>query len=172
MNSSAEYHEQKTKYTEYIIKHIKNVISAYHKYGKIILEYIEVTQTDLAGVVYSHDKSKFSNEEFEAYRVKFYPTNIETKDKALNTVKEQFNKAWLHHIRNNPHHPEYWTYVGQENEVVILDMPDIYIAEMILDWIAMGMAFNNSCYDYYEKEGYKKPMFNNTRDKVEKIFKS
>ena len=38
----------------------------------------------------------------------------------------------------------------QENN--IKDMPNIYIAEMLCDWEAMSIKFNDSTYEYYKKE--------------------
>ena len=49
-------------------------------------------------------------------------------------------------------------------------MDDKYIAEMLLDWIAMGYKFNNTAYNYYESKGKNKLFADKTRTKVEYLL--
>ena len=63
---------------------------------------------------------------------------------------EAINKATVHHVTNNAHHPEHWTdqkeaLINKEDrdkppkEIVdATKMPDIHIAEMVADWSAMS----------------------------------
>ena len=67
---------------------------------------------------------------------------------------------------NNDHHPEYW--VDRNNNPTT--MPDIAIAEMILDWIATGWTNNNTAYSYYSLEGKNKPLNDYTRAKVVRVL--
>lgn len=134
--------EQENVYRLYINEHIDNIKRAWNimkvKCKDILIaENIDIEQ--LEENVENHDLSKFTDEEFNAYRRHFYPSE---EDKEVD--KDEFNKAWVHHYTNNPHHWDYW--VGK-----IQDMTPIYVAEMTLDWIAMGMKFNNSALDYYNK---------------------
>ena len=86
-----------------------------------------------------HDKSKFSEEEFEPYRKNFFPINVEEKE----NNKEDFEKAWEHHWKNNDHH---WQ---AREKTKTLNRGACW--EMILDWMAMGMKFNDKCWEYYEQ---------------------
>jgi hypothetical protein len=45
-------------------------------------------------------------------------------------------------------------------------MPDIDIAEMLLDWIAMGIKFNSSAKDWYMGHYDKIKISQNTRGKI------
>ena len=49
-------------------------------------------------------------------------------------VRNEFDKAWLHHIHNNPHHWQYWVLLKDDGDIGVLDMPTNYIIEMICDW--------------------------------------
>ena len=57
-----------------------------------------------------------------------------------------------------------------EGQKFVYDMPDNYIVEMILDWIAMGYKFNSKCYDYYNDKGKNKDFSEKTRLKVELLL--
>lgn len=153
------------EYLEYINEHIRNVRIACTKYGERLAKTLNISERELNAIAARHDESKYYEEEFEGYRQWFFPCSNETKDKKL------FDKAWEHHYTVNKHHPEFWmdTYNNEPE-----DMPPIYIAEMLLDWEAMSMKFNNNTYDYYMKEKDKKPFSENTKkilDEVIDIFK-
>ena len=77
-----------------------------------------------------HDRSKYDKEEYDAYDAYFYGPERTPE------VVEAFQKAWLHHQHNNPHHWQHWVLVNDEpNEgVKALEMSDEYIYEMIADW--------------------------------------
>lgn len=160
--SELEMKEQ--EYMNYIEEHIANVKTVFQKYGDRLSQELHINKFELERNIYKHDMSKFSDDEFNAYRNYYYPCT----DEKVN--KEEFNKAWEHHYRNNPHHPQYW-----EIDDNIQDMPNIYIAEMLCDWEAMSMKFNSNTYEYYLKERDKKPFSENTKKildvVVEKIFK-
>ena len=142
------------EYLKYVREHISNIHSAYIKYGRTLSKKLNISLLELSGVVYQHDVSKFSDEEFDGYRQYFYPCSDETKNEEL------FNRAWEHHYSVNKHHPEFWVY-AYNNEPE--DMPNLYIAEMLLDWEAMSMKFGGTTYEYYMKNRDKKPLSNNKR---------
>lgn len=87
-----------------------------------------------------HDESKLSEHEFTQYRNYFFPAKNEMKD------KKRFDPAWEHHWKNNNHHWECWTKYGQGDMYV-----DIYVVEMVCDWVAMGFEFGSTAKEYYEK---------------------
>ena len=149
------------QYLEYIKEHKKNVTKAFEVYGELIIDLLyddnvnkQLTWKKLYEKIRdTHDDSKYETEEFEIYRRKFFPRNGEEP-----ISDYEFNKAWLHHIHNNPHHPEYWVYVDYDalNSdkpalVNYYQMDEDSIIEMLCDWIGIGYKFNNTAYDYYYK---------------------
>ena len=153
-NEISELEKREKEYRHYIIEHISNLLLAYQKYGNKLCIKLNVPFGDLRVLINEHDNSKWSKEEFDGYRQYYYPCSDETPNKDI------MNKAWEHHYKNNPHHPEYWV---DENTGDIKDMDPLYITEMLLDWEAMSMKFNNNTYDYYIKERDNKPFSENTR---------
>ena len=152
------------EYRQYIIEHQKNVKKAFNEYGILLCNELKVSIGQISLQIQSHDESKFSEEEFNIYRRKFFK-----KDDEEEISDYEFNLGWLHHIHNNPHHPQFWV-LYDEGQKFIYDMPDNYIIEMILDWIAMGYKFNSKCYDYYNNKGKDKDFSENTRLKVELLL--
>ena len=137
------------QYKKYIQHHLKNIQIAYQE--EIVNNpntYLLIDKELLKKLykrVLTHDKSKYSMEEFNAYRKNFYPIN--NKEKEEN--KKDFEKAWEHHWNNNSHHWEYRQnkqYFNINNDEEVLD-----VLENILDWIAMGYKFKDRPTDYYEK---------------------
>lgn len=171
MNKQKKYGIKEREYSDYIKTHVNNVKKAFFNYGDIMLRVLDYESPDvyleLNNRIDIHDDSKWSLEEYEPYRKKFYPYQDEVK-----ISDYEFNKAWLHHIHNNPHHPEYWIYYNADNKTVtIYDMDDFSIIEMLCDWIAMGMTHNNTAYDYYRNNPKKKEVLSpNTQFKVNKIL--
>lgn len=111
--------EVMNKYFITLLDHIKYVIEAGQMIG--------IHKDNLK----NHDKSKFSEEEFFAYAQFFQGT---TKN------KEEFDKAWLHHIHYNPHHWQYWMIPAGQ----VLEMPEYCIREMVADWLGASKAYTGS----------------------------
>lgn len=84
-----------------------------------------------------HDFSKLTPDEFPHYAEYFCG---EKKN------EEEFRKAWLNHQNKNKHHWEYWIMRSSHNKSkninLIVDMPDIYVREMIADWVGAAWAYN------------------------------
>lgn len=171
------------QYLEYIKEHKKNVTKAFAIYGKLMIDIMYDDNTDKLSIwerLYekinnTHDDSKYEEEEFEAYRRKFFPRNGEEP-----ISDYEFNKAWLHHIHNNPHHPEYWIYVCYDDignvvnsdesvnvKIQYYQMDYDAIIEMLCDWIGMGYKFGNTAYDYYYRSNKPKILHPDTKDVVE-----
>jgi hypothetical protein len=166
--------ENKDKeYEEYVFEHTENVLKAYLEFGKDILRIMNNEGLDekLFELVNNHDKSKLSKEEFEGYRKKFFPTKDEDKELA----DTYMDAAWLHHMNTNKHHPEYWI-VREKQGFRPIDMGREYIAEMILDWIAMGYKFKANALQWFKQneEYYKgimsKATFYTTKKVVYQLF--
>ncbi len=163
--------QKEDEYIEYINNHITNVKKAYENLRSIETELMarvpEINYSNLHNTyqrIIVHDASKFSDEEFDAYRRHFHSINdAEKKDS-----EEDFKEAWKHHYVYNDHHPEHFN--GKEM------FPKEAVLEMICDWIAMG--YNGkptlSAYDWYyqnkDKDDTLKDMNKNTVELVEKIL--
>jgi len=83
----------------------------------------------------AHDESKFLVEEYDAYDAYFYGERDEGA----------FDRAWLHHIHNNPHHWQYWLLFEDENDgkPKPLEMPKAHALEMIADWWSFSWRSGN-----------------------------
>jgi len=97
--------------------------------------------------LYLHDLSKFSANETFGYAMWDFKTK--TGD------KQGFEQAWNHHKNHNEHHPEYWLSVGRGGEIEPLKMPEIFIAEMVADWIGAGKAYGNTLEQWIPDNLYK-----------------
>lgn len=156
-------------YSIYVEEHIERVQQAYKILRPIFLKDIlnnvpasGSTMNILDDNIKNHDRSKYSIEEFDAYAKRFYP--IEGTNPRGNEYS--FNVAWLHHIHNNAHHPNHWV-LYDDKEIKILDMPDIYIIEMLCDWIAMSWYHNTDLKDYWKSDSCRNlPMSDQTRSKT------
>lgn len=142
-------------YFKYIIEHKKNVF----------LECRKVKGLWWHGI--THDLSKFLPCEFIPYARKFYgsyPPNALLKDigykniKTKESIEEDFQKAWEHHYKNNPHH---WNYYNGED----MDYKDI--DKMICDWKAMARKFGDTAEEFYLKNYKKMNLSWNTRMYIE-----
>lgn len=137
------------KYDEYLTEHKANVWKAF----EWMREYIPDVVAETPGVDWehliklSHDYSKSSEEEYEAYDNYFYG------DKSYGCVRK-FKYAWLHHIHKNPHHWQHWVLANDDPEegTVALEMPYEYIVEMICDWWSFSWKSGNlyELFDWYE----------------------
>ena len=93
--------------------------------------------------VIGHDMSKLGWSEFLGYVYRFYAGS----PRQMAYVME---KAWLHHQNHEMHHPEYWvprtnmTAYGYVINNGCLEMSHRAAKEMVLDWLAAGMAYNGS----------------------------
>lgn len=134
------------QYLDYIDEHYTNVQKAW----RIIQDkgagrcwpflYDDSKFFILDQMIKQHDVSKLSQEEFVPYRRMFFPVSEKEKEEA----QAGFDKAWEHHNLNNAHHWENWT----TNDICYQDLE---LVHNICDWMAMGMKFNDTARDYYEK---------------------
>src|SRR5574344_2135778 len=160
------------KYTDYINEHINNVKRAFNELESTLdklneEKILNFDKDELVRNIKDHDHSKFSDYEFNGYRQWFYPVN------GADRYKNLYDKAWNHHTEVNPHHPEHWVVhdpMKNNNVVTIMEMPDVYLAELICDWQAMSYKFNNNPLEYYKKEGYKLPFSPETKLKLVNIL--
>ena len=139
-------------YNKYLSDHLENVRKASDWLMKnAVFSLFNDSDRDrvikkLSSLGENHDKSKYSAEEYEPYAEYFYGDNPKEED---------FNKAWHHHIINNPHHWNYWCFVDSidnTNEIICVDMPVEYIVEMIADWWSFSWKIGDlyKIFDWYE----------------------
>lgn len=138
------------EYKSYIKEHVDNVKKAWKNMINkkecmdIILKYdTEFIIEFVTAFIENHDQSKYSIEEFEPYRKRFFPIDEEEK----NSCEEEFRKAWQHHKDYNPHHWNHWDERGL-NDV----MPSYCVLEMACDHIAMSDKFGGTALNWYKGE--------------------
>ena len=160
-DDSSERLKKEQEYLDYIKEHIEFVKKAYVIYFVPLLDKTCISNMisdselkdaieKLSLTIETHDASKFSDAEFDGYRAKYYPTQKEASDPEMQeALADRYERCWVHHYTTNWHHPEYW--YNQETKTA-KDMPLIAIVEMICDWEAMGMKFNNIALSWWEKD--------------------
>lgn len=159
------------KYDLYLNEHKANTMKAFGWLCKHVLDpddfmmgwYISKTSRNIK----EHDESKYSEEEYNPYDYYFYSGNPED-------YKDRFDKAWLHHIHNNPHHWQHWVLVNDDAELgtVALEMPYEYVIEMVCDWWSFSWKTGNlyEIFDWYEKNKDRMILHEKTREDVNDIL--
>lgn len=141
---------KENEYRKYISDHQQNVKKAWHEVWNkcqniIIMKHHTELSVDRIKEKYKdqidrHDQSKYSKEEFDAYRRYYFSINDEEKEGA----KQDYESSLQHHYDYNPHHWNYWLHDVDA-------MPYEYVVEMVCDWQAMGYKFKNTAHEYYIK---------------------
>lgn len=146
------------KYFRFVLKHKWYVLLECFKKG----EYIR-------GI--SHDNSKFSPDEFIPYARYFYLDFSTLGLDEIEDIKSDFNNAWLLHIHRNPHHWQHWVLHEDCGNCIKLDMPDMYIREMVSDWKGAGKAIHgkDDVIDWYEQNKNNMLLSSPTRYKVKEL---
>lgn len=153
-------------YGAYIREHQANVRHAFDRLFQGYVGADDATATQLAGVsaeelgdalrraqglVAVHDMSKWDEEEFEPYRIHFYPTSRERELVAAGALDDQegFLHAWGRHCSVNPHHPVHWADgEGRPDRNMGLE----YVIEAVCDWEAMAMRFGGTTRNWWETQ--------------------
>lgn len=125
-----------------------------------------------------HDLSKVLPPEDEAY-VHINWRGQERDYVYPDSVKEIITTAINHHWKVNPHHPEF--YFIKEDEQLETDkhiikeklksMSVADLTEMVSDWTAMSQEYNNSLYEFANKNIGSEKRWPFSSDKKNKIFK-
>lgn len=153
-------------YCNYLEEHITNVDRGVRWFVENRPDILRDLGLDIDNVhIHSHDRSKYSIEEFTAYDQYFYG-----KEKTA-AVKENFDYAWLHHIRHNPHHWQYWVLIHDEpnEQTEALAMPSNYILEMVCDWWAFSWAKGDltEIFKWYDEHKDNMILHTETRKKID-----
>lgn len=139
---------KREEYRRYIEEHVNNVKTVWEiiLHRKELRDYINrysnntLNEEIISVNIENHDRSKYSEEEFEPYRKNFYYVNEEEKEKNL----LDFQLAWQHHKDNNKHHWDYW-----HERHTIDDMPFVYVVEMFCDHAAMCIKFGSTAKEWF-----------------------
>lgn len=165
--------EKEREYIDYIRKHKANVIKAFDEMtsdsylNDVYNSDIVNALNELKYIIEEHDDSKFSDEEFDAYRANFYPVNDQEKE----DNEDAFKLAWEHHYKVNDHHPEHWIIDG-----IAHDMSLRAILEMICDWQSFYYIGKGGAQEYWNKikgsnDKESKGITSNTAEQIERILK-
>lgn len=154
------------QYDNYLTEHKENVAKGFRWLQENIPEVIE--DGFEWQICFNHDASKTDPEEYDAYDAYFYGNNRSY------SVVQNFKKAWLRHIHNNPHHWQHWILINDEPKegMVVIDMPYIYVVEMICDWWSFSWKKGdlNEIFGWYENRKDYMKLSANTRISVEYIL--
>lgn len=152
------------QYDEYLKKHKANVRKGFYWIRKSLPDVLQ-EGIDYEWEIYWHDDSKTIPDEYNAYDEYFY-------GKHTKNTQRNFRIAWLAHIHRNPHHWQHWVLMNDDGPAVILDMPHVYIIEMICDWWSFSWEHDNlfEIFDWYEAHKKHIKLSKRTRDTVEDIL--
>lgn len=167
-NENSEIEKKRKEYSDYIDEHVLNVRKAFEELVDSEIPEIMEYLNELQSKINVHDKSKWSEEEFEPYRKNFFPINNEEKE----NNKSDFDKAWEHHYTNNDHHWQYWLDLDEET-LKPFEERKVKLAylEMIADWTGMGYKFGDTAYEYYSAHKDEIRLYPQLEDWVVNIMK-
>lgn len=156
-------------YDTYLKEHIANVKKGYEWLQKHFPEEFEGMDTEDWSID-KHDESKRSEAEYAAYDAYFYG------EKSAKVI-EEFDKAWLHHIHENPHHWQHWILIqddphGGDTNFKLIRMAKHYILEMIADWWSFSWKSGNlfEIFSWYEVHSPIIKMHSSSRMDVDRIL--
>lgn len=155
-------------YNNYLNQHKANVKKGFEWIRDNIPELIKPGYDYEWQICINHDASKTKLDEYDAYDRYFYGGNRSY------AVVQDFKRAWLLHIHRNEHHWQFWVLINDDpNEgEIILDMPYVYILEMICDWWAFSWNSGNlhEIFSWYNEHKDYIKLSDNTRKTVEDIL--
>lgn len=127
-----------------------------------------------------HDLSKLRPSELVPYARFFYEPNGDPKKrrdntghyKAAETGVSSFDGAWLHHQHRNPHHWQYWVLPLDDGGVRTLQMPEVFVLEMVADWRGASLAqgFGQDVRPWYQQHKDQMNLHPATRELVERVL--
>lgn len=146
-------------YLKYVMRHKYYVFVACIKLGVPIW------------IALLHDWDKFLPDEWFAYANIFYELDGNKKEYDPSVPHPEFAKAWLKHQNRNKHHWQFWLLTWDHGGTDYLDMPDVFIREMIADWMGAGRALGfPDTAGWYTKNRDKMKLSDSTRDDVERLL--
>ena len=155
--------EMELYFRDYLKRHIKMV----SENAMRLYEAGFVDSDTVVSIALCHDQSKFYEPEYTPY-VKRKWFERETNTEMYRKMGDDVKDAIVHHVKNNKHHPEYWSgdYRGFDTAEPchVFNMPERYVIEMICDWTAMGQELGNTARAWYGKTKNSRWIFDTTTD--------
>lgn len=140
-----------------ITRHIRNVEDNCFLLGTKLISAGEIELgKQLIANSFIHDASKFKGIEFEFMA----PGTPCDEDNA----KLRLKLAIYNHQKTNPHHVEYWA-----NGV--LDMPDVYLAELVCDFKARSEEFGTDLREYIDNKALPKWKISKEHESYAKVMR-
>ena len=144
-----------------MIEYLKKLMN--HKW------YVFVAGVKIGGIpivtLLFHDISKFTRDEFMPY-VNY---NFGGDNEKENQIA--FDRAWNHHQKRNKHHWQYWLLINDEDGTYPLDMPKVYIREMVADWMGASKAYTGSwCMVNWMNNVMVKYLDNMSKETIDELF--
>lgn len=124
--------------------------------------------TELLWRVIVHDLSKFLPSEWLPYARCFYAPDGSKQYKE----GPDFTLAWNDHQKRNKHHWQYWLITWDRGTSEPLPMPEIFVWEMVADWMGAGRAITGKWEtgEWYEKNKGNMQLHPATRSQVEAVL--
>ena len=146
-------------YARYLAKHKWFVFVACRKLGVSVWRGI------------AHDASKVLPSEWGPYLRTFYREDG-TKQNEPQPNQPDFDLAWLLHQRRNPHHWQAWLLRKDDGSQKPLEMPEVFVREMVADWVGAGMAIKGRTdpRPWYEENKHHIHLHPKTRELAEKLM--
>lgn len=117
-----------------------------------------------------HDWSKFLPSEWGPYVRRFNP-QPDAAAWLLEKQSQEFDIAWRHHQRRQPHHWQYWLLTKDSGETLAILMPDRFVREMVADWMGAGKALGKpDTKAWYLANKDKMNLHPSTRERVEVLL--
>lgn len=164
--------EQHPEYEKYLKEHSLNVRKAFYWIRRSCPEILkDPDKIDYEWSILLHDDTKTVDDEYTAYVDYFY--NRDKNGKPKNKFAEKnFRIAKLAHFHRNPDHWQHWILVDSSGLSIPLDMPYIFVVEMICNWWSYSWAEGDlwSIFDWYEENKKKIKVSRNTRKDIEDIL--
>ena len=171
-------------YEEYLESHIANVKKGFEWFRSnlpaLLQEDNSVGELAYYGTIEEvfnrHDRSKYTRipdrDNYYELRVEYDPYANYFYGEKTPEVSKLFDLAWLSHIHQNPHHWQHWLLQNDEDGQVALDMPYVFILEMIFDWWSFSWKSGNlmEIFTWYDNHKDKLILSKNTQTTVENIL--
>ena len=164
------------EYNNYLLKHRQWVKDSFSMVQAKLREYLisdlgynenQVNHilSELWTQLNHHDDSKYSDAEYHAYNDYFYGKERTPE------IKLNFNIAWNHHQKCNPHHWQYWILITDSGKIIPLPMPFKYIVEMLCDWHSFSRTDPQStAYNWYTENSRNMMLHSDSIKIIEKLI--
>ena len=120
-------------------------------------------------IAFWHDWDKFLPDEWGAYVHTLYAWDGAPQFK----FSDEFAKAWLLHRNRNKHHWQYWILHWDMGKPECLQMPNVYVREMVADWRGTGKALGKpDTRKWYEENKSNIQLHSLSRFHVEELLRN